>query len=184
MPISLRFFPDILPNTYLVSEFGLVYDLERDVYLPQNLNYNKDKYITISLRTIDGKNCYAQPHRIVGYHFLYQDGCENLQINHKDCIKYHNWVWNLEWMTPLENTRYAMDCGNFKFGEQRKLTKLTNQQAIDICNMLEQGMSPKEISQSYIVEGVNVLKAAFNIRNGHCWDHLSRNYNFRNRNRI
>lgn len=179
LPISEIFFPKIIPGIYLISNYGIVCDLELNSYLPRNIYYEKDKYITISLRTIDGSSCFAQPHRLVGYHFLYQPGCEILQINHKDNIKYHNWSWNLEWMTPWENTHYAMEHGNFKFGQDRKLTKLTNEQALDICNMLESGMTPREISKSYKIDNVNVEKTAFNIRNGHCWDHLSKNFSFR-----
>ena len=181
LPISEQFCPKIIPGIYLISNYGIVYDAERKSYFPKNLNYNKDKYITISLRTWDGSKLFAQPHRLVGYHFLYFPGCENLDINHKDCVKYHNWSWNLEWMTHKENMQYAVDNNSFRHGQDRKSTKLTNQQAIDICELLEAGKSPKEISNIYKIENVNVEKTAFNIRNGHCWNFLSKDYSFRNK---
>ena len=42
------------------------------------------------------------------------------------------------------------------------------------------GYKPKDISKIYPLSNVDVEKAAYNIRNGHCWSHLSQEYNFDN----
>lgn len=47
------------------------------------------------------------------------ENMENLQANHKDEVKTNNHLDNLEWMSPLENTRYGT-------GIKRKAEKLKN----------------------------------------------------------
>jgi len=76
-------------------------------------------------------------HRIVLAAFVgpCPDGKET---NHKDGVKDNNWLGNLEYMTPKENTRHAIDVLGIKIGsgsycgEQHPYTRLTNQQVLDI----------------------------------------------------
>ncbi len=52
-------------------------------------------------------------------------------VNHKDGNKQNNNVLNLEWTTPKENTRHALNAGFLKTarGEQHVLAKLTENDA-------------------------------------------------------
>ena len=182
VPLDIKLFPRVIPGTYLVSNLGFVYDLETNTYLPKNISYNKDKYITIKLKTIDGLGEYVQVHRLVGYHFLYTDGCEELDINHKDCIKFHNWSWNLEWMTHKDNMIYAVENNSFKHGQDRKSSKLSNKQVIEICKLIDKGLTNKQIKEIlYDIDNINLGKTITNIRNGHCWNFISKDYSFRNK---
>ena len=175
LPVNLHL-PNVCPY-YLISSYGRVYNDYTRNFLPKNIYYNKDKYINIRLSTIDGNHIQEMIQRIVMYTFSYIPGCEKLDVNHKDGIKYHNWLWNLEWTTHKENMDHAWNNNLFVFGEERKNTKLTNEQARDICLMLSHGISPKEISKIYMIPGVNVEKIAFNIVTRHSWKHISKEYN-------
>ena len=43
------------------------------------------------------------------------------QVNHRDGVKLHNWVDNLEWSTPQENTQHSYDTGLQARLKHRKL---------------------------------------------------------------
>ena len=43
--------------------------------------------------------------------FAYFPGCETLEVDHKDNDKTHNWLWNLQWMTPRQNLKKMFDDG-------------------------------------------------------------------------
>ena len=171
-------FKDIIKNRYFISSYGRLYNNYTDNYLPKNINYSKDKYINVTMTTINGTDYNIMLHRLVMYTFNYTPGCENLEVNHKDGVKYHNWLWNLEWSTHKENIQHAWDNNLFKFGEVRKNTKLTENIVREICTVIDSGMPLKEIAKIYSNCGVNMKKTIYNIANGHCWSHISKDYNF------
>ena len=51
---------------YLISTWGRFYNHETQRILPQNINYDKDKYITVRLSHKDDpkKSIFVQPHRM------------------------------------------------------------------------------------------------------------------------
>ena len=165
---------------YKVSIYGRVFNGLTNTLLPQNINYNKDKYINIRLKRIDGSHIQEMMQRIVMYSFNYIDGCENLEVNHIDGVKYHNWLWNLEWVTHKENIKHAWETSLFNIGEDKTNSKITNKQAEDICKLLEQGLTPKEISEIIKIDGCNMFKISQNILFRLSWKHISKNYNIDN----
>ena len=60
--------------------------------------------------TVGGVTKHRRTHRLVAENFI-----ENMdilpQVNHKDGVKKHNGVMNLEWITNLDNTRHAIKLG-------------------------------------------------------------------------
>ena len=177
LPISEEFVEGIIPGKYMISSWGRVLDLETNRLLPKNIYYSRNKYPNIYLQTVSSSypKFYA-PHRLVALHYLYFPGCEAMDVNHKDGIKYHNWWWNLEWCTKSENIQHALDNNLFKLGEDRKNTKVTNEQANEICKLLELGYTPKQISELYKIENANVYSIAKNIKFKVSWKHVSKNY--------
>jgi hypothetical protein len=95
-------------------------------------------------------------HRAVAETFIpYEEGKHH--INHKDGNKLNNNAYNLEWVTPQENTRHAYDTGlaAAKRGVDNSGSKLTAEQV-------------KYIREHYIPRdkeyGCRVLAKKFKVR--------------------
>ena len=177
--IPQELFPNIIPR-YWISTFGRLYNEDTGNIIPQNKMYDKDKYITISLSTIDGSQKYFQIHRLMMMIFNPIPNCNLYDVNHKDGVKYHNWLWNLEWVTKSENIQHAINNNLFNLGETRDNTKLTNDQARLICEKISEGKSPKQISNEMNLKDCNIDKIVQNIMNGLSWKHISCDYDFSN----
>lgn len=174
-------FPEV-SETYFISNYGRVYNSKTGRLLPKNINYCKDKYINITLTCKDEINRIQEMmQRLVMYAFRYIDGCELLEVNHKDGVKYHNWVWNLEWSTHYENMVHAYDNKLIKFGEERNNSKLTEKEVHEICLLLEQGFSVNEIEKLFNNTSItNARSTIGNIKSRHCWKNISIYYNIDN----
>ena len=85
--------------------------------LPQYANSNG--YLSVK---IEGK--FYQVHRIVASAFLSNDG--KPYVNHKNGNRHDNSASNLEWVTPSENTRHAIERGTHfnlaKYMSERRMT--------------------------------------------------------------
>ena len=103
-------------SLYEVSSFGRVRSLDRIIIYPngrkhfykgQIMKSHKDKYgylvILLSKNGID-KNYFI--HRLVAETFI--PNPDNLpQVNHKSEVKTENFVWNLEWISNMDNVIYS-----------------------------------------------------------------------------
>lgn len=114
---------------YEVSNFGNVRRLK---FINGKHNFNKIKeckqtlntwgYMTVNLCK-NGKPNTKRVHRLVANAFL---GESNLQVDHIDGNKQNNKLYNLEYVTPKENTIRAWKNGLAKNSEnQRKIAKET-----------------------------------------------------------
>lgn len=93
---------------------------------------DSDGYLTVAIY-IGGKRKTVKVHRIVAELFI--ENPENKpQVNHKDGCKQNNFVENLEWTTPSENTRhsYANGLQITPQGEDHHNAKLTCEQVLYI----------------------------------------------------
>lgn len=77
------------------------------------LMIRKDYYY-VDLYTIDKKNYKKSVHRLVAEAFLESPENNEMVINHIDGNKLNNKSWNLEWVTPKENSRLASINGLYK----------------------------------------------------------------------
>lgn len=177
LPITDVHVPGILPG-YYISTWGRIYNTNTGNILPQNLNYCKDKYITESLTLCDGRHIMIQIHRMELLVFHPIPGCENMIVHHKDNVKYHNWIWNLGWTNTVMNAVYAVKDGCIKTGEAGVNSKLTDNQIRTICEMIQAGMRPIDIENSINIPGCNIKNTIFNIKYGHSWRNISKDYNF------
>lgn len=92
---------------YGVSESGEVFSYKRDLILKPNLGSNG--YLKVVLYK-NGLSRNHTIHRLVAIAYVKkQEGLE--YVNHLDGDKVNNNADNLEWCTPKENTRHAIETG-------------------------------------------------------------------------
>ena len=170
------FYPGVELGEYLISSMGNVYDLINNRYLSQHVS-KSNGYVYVSLRHAGS----VLVHRLVAINFIPRMNIEQVQVNHKDGIKTHNYDYNLEWNTPKENTNHAFDTGLAynNIGERSHLAKLTNDQATKICQLLSDGLNYKQILAEIGIEITpNNMDMIGNIYRRIAWTHISKDYTF------
>lgn len=140
---------------YEVSNLGRVKGLNRLSSSGKRLqskikkpSYNRKKYLIMSLHK-DGINKTNSVHRLVAKAFI--PNVNNLpQVNHKDGIKIHNYVDNLEWVTNLENMQHAVIMGLLgdRTGEKNGKALSSNKEVEIIIERYNNGEKASEISKS------------------------------------
>lgn len=89
-------------------------------------------YVRVQL-TVDGKNRQRQVHDLVARAFLGEPPSERHTPNHKNGDHADNSVGNLEWLTPREQQKHAIDAGIYSGkGEDAGRAILTEPQVRDI----------------------------------------------------
>lgn len=168
-------------TNYKISNFGRVmncglgkiyeYDTVRNIYSRISLKHNGVE-IKISLHRLVAMYFCKIPkrHRKKGLTF------NDLVVNHKNGLKNCNASFNLEWVTFVENTDHAWRTGlcNEIRGEKVHLAKITEEQAIKICELIMKKKSNKEICDKLGVTN----KTVQHIRSGECWKHITSKYKF------
>lgn len=107
----MEIWKEINDFSYEISSYGRVrHKVTKRI---RKLEVHDAKYLRVKLHK---KN--LKVHRLVGLYFI--SNPENKpEINHKDGNKHNNHVDNLEWVTPEENVRHALERGLI----QRSLTE-------------------------------------------------------------
>jgi hypothetical protein len=85
-------------------------------------------------------------HRLVATAFL-PNPYQKPQINHKDGVRTHNHVENLEWCTPQENMSHGYRLGLFPKENNPRREKLTQEEVVAIWQALLAGESSRQIRQ-------------------------------------
>ena len=94
-----------------------------------------------------------------------------LYCNHKNGNTTDNRPENLEWVTPLENTRHAIDIlGKQRIGEANSNAKLSSTMVEAILTALHAGKSKTELAQEFGV----TESALSRLWSGKTWKHVSR----------
>ena len=114
VPVTDEMIPGVIPNAYLVSNYGRVWSNCRNIFM--NPSPDKDGYFRIGLTRTDYSRKYIGVHRLVAKAFIplpdrVDIPPEELVVNHKDGNKTNNFVGNLEWCSTYENTRHAIETG-------------------------------------------------------------------------
>ena len=167
-------YPGIMPNTFMISNKGTVYNITTGNFLSSRVN---NDYSVINLKRTDGSWYRTPIHRLVAWEFVPYRRNYNLQVNHVDTNKLNNDYENLEWATPLENTRHAIKHGlRLEHGGS---CKLTEEMVHHVCRLLTDpnnsyGFIVKEISNTYNVDVcVGTIKS---IALGKIWRNISSQY--------
>lgn len=128
---------------YEVSTLGRVKSLVK-AYRRQEIilkgSLNTTGYILVQLYPIPRKRKSLLVHRLVMLTFQPNPMMDELEVNHKDLDTTNNKMSNLEWVTQRENKDHYLASDKFKTavrenipkGEDQHLSKLTNEQVIEI----------------------------------------------------
>lgn len=166
---------------YKISNFGNVFSPKKNrIIVSEDLN---GIYAQIYL-VFEGKDYNFQVHRLVAMYFCkipkrhLKNGLtfDDLVVNHKNGLKKCNASFNLEWVTSKENTDHAWKnglCDDIR-GENAHLAKITEEQAIQICELIMKKKTNKEISEKLGI----TPKTIQHIRSGECWKHIVCKYKF------
>lgn len=146
---------------YAVTDDGVIYGPKKRLkpkVLPKG-------YLQVNLYK-DGKQATLYVHRIVAEAFIPNpDGLP--QVNHKDGVKSHNWVGNLEWVTPLGNVTHSIQVLD---KAPVRHAKLTEDDVRKIIRMRAQGYTCKDIADQFNNVGFNAVFRAFA---GRTWTHIN-----------
>lgn len=137
-------YPGIRKDYYLISEDGELMNIltlkkykpsDHGGYYRYNLLKENETHAT----------CHVFAHRLVAYEFV-ENPNNYPYIDHIDGVKNHNHYTNLDWVTPKENTRRAINLGlKSDVGYNHVSSIFTEELARSICEKLEQGYSIKDI---------------------------------------
>lgn len=170
---------------YKVSNYGRVKSLERFVNHPEGgvakkvgkiLSQGVSKYgYLLVLLHFNGVKTNYRVHRLVAFCFLGAHSELNA-VNHKDGNKSNNVVENLEWVTAKENSQHAVLNNLFKqpLGSNRPNSKISESDVVEILEMLQNGVSSKEIANKFSI-GVGQISS---IKRNRTWKHVARKFEF------
>ena len=166
---------------YKISNFGNVYITKKDKIID---SYNKKGIYAQVCISFEGIEYNFLVHRLVAKYFCkipkrhLKNGLtfDNLVVNHKNGLKKCNASFNLEWVTSKENSDHAWKnglCDDIR-GEKAHLAKITEKEAVQICELIMKKKSNKEICEIMNVGN----KTVQHIRSGECWKHIVSKYKF------
>jgi|SRR5690554_901147 len=161
---------------YYITHKGSVFNSKNQFIKPSKCVTG---YLKVSLVSQDGRRMYASVHRLVAEAFI-PNPLNKPYVNHKDGDKINNKVTNLEWCTPTENMRHAVDVLRRGVGDNNGNKTINEELAHKICKLLEQGHTNKEISDSLNVQAYIV---SF-IRVGKTWTSVSKDYKIPTKSRV
>lgn len=162
---------------YKVSNTGKVYSFAKiklGIELVPHSQPDKRKgtgslYPYVSISDNDKKIRNYNIHRLVAETFI--PNPENKpQVNHIDGNKQNNFVTNLEWVTPKENTQHAVKEGlmNPPIGERSGSSRHKESQVLEVIRLLADGKPNHEVAK---LTGIND-RAVSDIRNKRRWGYL------------
>ena len=160
---------------YSVSNIGTVINPDGKL---ANQWKNDRGYVYVRIKMPNGKNKSAKVHRLVAMAFIPNPENKH-EVNHIIPVKDFNWVGNLEWTTSVENKYHARKHGLYKnasynrVGQDRPGTKYSDETVRKVCELLEKGKQPLEIS---MILGVpRTLPGC--IKYTGKWSHIAKDYN-------
>lgn len=173
-------FDDEIKDCYLVSNKGRVYNMYTRMILHSTLD--KDGYQFIRLARKEKGTSYKtfKLHRLVMICFEYREDFRKFQVNHIDGIKLNNTEDNLEWCNDTENKRHGFNTGLYKSlqGENSRLSRISNETAIKICEALEMCLPYEEICEYANLDYEKDKRVVEHILKRETWRSISQNYNF------
>ena len=147
--------PCFLNEKYLVSDEGYVLNMKGTDKLHGSINHRGYRIVQIR---VGNKTVGISEHTLVARAFCegYREG---LQVNHKNGIHTDNRAENLEWVTPLENVRHAIEVLGYDkisiknpnaktiYGYDKKIKELVYEFpcVMDACKFLKPNATPNQL---------------------------------------
>ena len=165
------------PTNYEVNEYGDVRNTRNCHIMKPRM---KDKYLCTNI-SINGKQRMIHNHRLVCEAFIPMRYKDQIFVNHIDGDRSHNHISNLEWVSPKENTRHALEAGLITVGEKRSNSKYSEKLIRKICKDIEKNkLTINEIAKKH-----NVPRSLlYNIYFGDLWNSVKKDYNLDNHRRV
>lgn len=169
-PVHNLVVPGVVEGRYYISNYARIWDGFANRFISCKFSdpYEEDGYNNgyINCRLAVFSDPYTLNsitllvHRLVLLTFNYFAGCERFQVNHKDGDHTNNKLYNLEFVTPKENIKHAIDNGLIA-GRSRVKIDIPKSDIHRICKMLQAGMSIGEIYNStlYNFSVINQIQA-------------------------
>ena len=128
---------------YAVSNMGRVIDLKNQKYM--NWHDNGAGYMTVGLQGPKSKVKVRYVHRLVAIAFL-ENPDKLHQVGHRDHTRANNFVDNLYWTTPKQNTADGIREGKINAKKRPNTKKLTKAQICEIALLDSKGYGVNEIA--------------------------------------
>ena len=179
-PLTDAEVPGIVPDRYMISTFGFVYDKYTGFTYPSE-NVTKENYVFSNIKLTNGRTEHIQNHILVMRKFMVFKPVDATEIDHVNGHKYQNWIWNLDYVTHKENLDRAVQTGLYPVGENQQNAIYTNDQIRMICELIEQGLTPYEIRVKLHDQLPNLKRNIItDIKSGKQWRSISKDYDFSN----
>lgn len=133
----------------------------------------KNGYLQFNL-SIDGKMESILAHRVIAEVFLKAPtDFSKTQINHKNANKQDNHIENLEWVSAFENVQHRdkLKLQKRYKGNECSWSKLTEEDVIEIKQLLKQKLFHKDIAEKFNVKRETISR----ISQGKNWKHIKLN---------
>lgn len=174
LPISNLVLPGIY-DYYCISTYGRVWHRYLCKFISPGINGAGYPFFMAS--TESGPKP-VQIHRAVMITFNYISNHDEYEVNHEDGNKCNNRIDNLTWMTHKENVDHAYRTGLQKNNENHWNSTITNEQAVQICELLQENKYFQKEIANIVGCNENVVSS---IKKRESWANISQNYIFQSR---
>lgn len=159
---------------YMISNHGRVMNIITGGLLNPCSSNHGYPYLTIRA---NNKSYRMDIHKYVALYFVSNPNPKICTVvHHRDSNKQNFYYKNLQWVTPSDNTKYAVLNGDSPSGENSPNSKISTETAEKICKMLSDGFRICEICTE-----LNVSRSIVrHIKDGHTWKHVSNKYDTTN----
>lgn len=162
---------------YEISSSGRIRTKKKGKVKILKPSFNQDGYKMIQIKVGD-KKVTKKIHRLVAEAFVENPDPERFkEVNHLNGDKANNDMDNLEWTDRSGNMHHAFDTGLIlpMKGEDHPGHKHTEKQIREVCELMEEGHTNKEIHEKTGIKS-DILS---DIRSGDSWTHITDDYKFK-----
>jgi hypothetical protein len=151
-------------GNYIVYSDGRVWSKHLKRFKKCGINKSGYYFTVLNRRATDRINTTI--HRLIAQTFI--PNPNNLSaVHHRNNSKLDNRVENLEWISPVDNSKKAKEDGLYPKGENSSCVKLTEEQAKKI-KYEHKDLTIRKIGKLYKVHHSQVIS----IRSGKSWKHV------------